>query len=64
LFRGASGAIGAPYLIDRPMNRPSFLAYVEQALASTLRKRDIVFRDNLRTHKIAAASKLCPRKGK
>jgi hypothetical protein len=30
-----------------------FLAYVEQVLAPTLRKGDIVFMDNLRTHKIA-----------
>ena len=37
------------------MDGPSFLAYVEQVLAPTLRKGDIVFMDNLRTHKIAAA---------
>ena len=30
-----------------------FLAYVEQVLVPTLRKGDIVFMDNLRTHKIA-----------
>jgi len=34
------------------MDGPSFLAYVEQILAPTLRKGDIVFMDNLRTHKI------------
>ena len=33
------------------MDGPSFLAYVEQVLAPTLRKNDIVFMDNLRTHK-------------
>jgi len=32
------------------MNGPSFLAYVEQVLAPTLRKADIAFMDNLRTH--------------
>ena len=42
----------APYAFDGPMDGPSFLAYVEQILAPTLRKRDIVFMDNLRTHKI------------
>ena len=42
----------APYVIDGAMDGPSFLAYVEQALAPTLRKNDIVFMDNLRTHKI------------
>jgi len=35
------------------MDGPSFLAsYIEQVLAPTLRKADIVFMDNLRTHKI------------
>ena len=42
----------APYVIDGAMDGPSFLAYVEQVLAPTLRKGDIVFMDNLRTHKI------------
>ena len=42
----------APYVIDGTMDGPSFLAYVEQILAPTLRKGDIVFMDNLRTHKI------------
>ena len=43
----------APYVIDGAMDGPSFLAYVEQVLAPTLRRGDIVFMDNLRTHKIA-----------
>ena len=42
----------APYVIDGAMDGPSFLAYVEQVLAPTLRKGDIVLMDNLRTHKI------------
>jgi transposase len=42
----------APYVIDGAMDGPSFLAYVEQILAPTLRKGDIVFMNNLRTHKI------------
>ncbi len=42
----------APYVIDGALEGPSFLAYVEQVLTPTLRKRDIVFMDNLRTHKI------------
>lgn len=42
----------APYVIDGAMDGPSFLAYVEQVLAPTLNKGDIVFMDNLRTHKI------------
>ena len=42
----------APYVIDGPMDGPAFIAYVEQVLAPTLRKGDIVFMDNLRTHKV------------
>jgi transposase len=42
----------APYVIDGAMDGPSFLAYVEHILVPTLRKGDIVFMDNLRTHKI------------
>ena len=42
----------APYAIDGAMDGPSFLAYVEQVLAPTLHRGDIVFMDNLRTHKI------------
>lgn len=39
-------------VIDGSMDGPSFLAYVEQVLAPTLHDRDIVFMDNLRTHKV------------
>lgn len=42
----------APYAVDGAMDGPSFLAYVEKVLVPTLRKGDIVFMDNLRTHKI------------
>jgi transposase len=42
----------APYTIDGAMDGPSFLAYVEQVLAPTLHKGDIVFMDNLSAHKI------------
>ena len=42
----------APTVIDGAMDGPSFLAYVSQVLAPALRKNDIVFMDNLRTHKI------------
>jgi transposase len=43
----------APYVIDGAMDGPAFLAYVEQVLVPTLKKRDIVFMDNVRTHKVA-----------
>jgi transposase len=42
----------APTVIDGAMNGPSFIAYVEQVLAPSLHKGDIVFMDNLSTHKI------------
>lgn len=43
----------APYVIEGAMDGPAFLAYVEQVLVPTLNKRDIVFMDNVRTHKVA-----------
>src|SRR5262245_14775046 len=38
---------------DGAMNGIFFLAYVEQVFVPTLRKGDVVFVDNLPTHKIA-----------
>ncbi len=46
----------APYVIDGAMDGPAFLAYVEQVLVPTLKKRDIVFMDNVRTHKVAGVA--------
>jgi transposase len=45
--------VTAPYVIDGAMDGGAFLAYVEQVLVPTLKKRDIVFMDNVRTHKVA-----------
>ena len=42
--------IVAPFLIDGAMNGPIFLAYIEQCLAPTLGRRDIVIMDNLPAH--------------
>ena len=44
--------VAAPYVVDGAMDGATFLAYVEQVLAPTLDKDDIVFMDNLRTHKV------------
>jgi transposase len=44
----------APMLLDGPMTRAWFLAYVVQVLAPTLRPGDIVILDNLAAHKGAA----------
>src|ERR1700730_19357455 len=45
--------IVAPFVIDGAMNGPIFLAYIEQCLAPTLGRRDLVIMDNLPTHKVA-----------
>ena len=41
----------APMVLDGPMNRAAFLAYVTQVLVPTLKPGDIVLADNLRAHK-------------
>ena len=43
--------IDAPCLFDGPINGERFLAYVEQFLAPTLKRHDIVVLDNLGSHK-------------
>ena len=44
----------APMVLDGPMTGAWFLAYVQQVLAPTLRKGDVVMLDNLPAHKISA----------
>jgi transposase len=43
----------APLVVDGAMNGDIFRAYVEQILAPTLKRGDIVILDNLRSHKVA-----------
>ncbi|RYF37201.1 MAG: transposase [Cytophagaceae bacterium] len=43
--------MSAPMVLDGPMTREWFLAYVEQVLAPTLRPGDTVILDNLPAHK-------------
>jgi transposase len=45
-------AIVAPLVIDHPMNGERFVAYLEQCLAPTLSRGDIVVMDNLPAHKV------------
>jgi len=45
----------APFVVDRPMNRRLFEAYVETQLAPTLAKGDVVILDNLPAHKSPTA---------
>jgi len=47
----------APMVVDGAINGEVFLAYVEQMLLPTLRKRDIVVMDNLSSHKVAGVEK-------
>ena len=42
----------APMLLDGPMTGQSFIAYVEQMLAPTLKRGDILVMDNVPTHRV------------
>ena len=48
------GGLDAPVVLEGPMNREAYLAYVTQVLAPTLRSGDIVVMDTLGCHKSAA----------
>jgi transposase len=52
-FTGALRLSGmtAPRVLDGPMNRAAFQAYIEQVLVPTLRRGDTVIMDNLPAHK-------------
>jgi transposase len=45
------GAIVAPMVLDGPINRDAFQAYVDQVLVPELSPGDIVIMDNLGSHK-------------
>ena len=45
------------------MTGPTFLAYVEQCLAPTLKRKDIVVMDNLPTHKVAGVREAIEARG-
>jgi transposase len=57
------GRLDAPCVIDGPINGASFLAYVEQLLAPTLKPGDIVIMDNLGSHKRQAIRRAIPAAG-
>ena len=46
-------AMVAPFVLDGPMNATSFMAYLKQCLAPTLKRGDIVMMDSLPVHKVA-----------
>ncbi len=43
--------IAAPFVLDGPINREAFQAYVDQVLVPELRPGDVVVMDNLGSHK-------------
>lgn len=53
----------APWVIDKPMNRAIFDAYVETQLAPTLMPGDVVILDNLSSHKSAKAEAILKQRG-
>jgi transposase len=53
----------APWVIDRPLNRPAFDTYIETQLAPTLNQGDIVILDNLAVHKSQRAAECLRRRG-
>ncbi len=53
----------APMLLDGPMDGESFLAWIEQMLAPTLREGDIVVMDNLPAHKVAGVRQAIEARG-
>jgi transposase len=64
-FVGAlrSESLTAPFVLDGPINRLSFEAYVEHVLVPTLRPRDIVVMDNLNSHKGQAVRRMIRKAG-
>jgi transposase len=45
--------VTAPFVLEGAMDGETFRAYVEQILAPTLKRGDIVFMDNVPVHKVA-----------
>ena len=55
--------VTAPLVVDGALNGAIFQAYVEQELAPTLRRGDIVVLDNLNVHKVAGARRAIESRG-
>lgn len=53
----------APFVLDGPMNRRAFEAYVETQLAPTLQPGDVVILDNLAAHKSVKAEDALTKRG-
>jgi transposase len=55
--------VTAPYLLDGPMDGPNFIAYVDQILAPTLKKGDIVLMDRVRLHMVDGVKEVIKARG-
>jgi transposase len=55
--------IVAPMVINGAMNGDAFLAYIEQCLLATLKRRDIVVIDNVSFHKVAGVEEMIRARG-
>ena len=55
--------VSAPFVLEGAMNGETFRAYVEQVLAPTLRKADIVFMDNVSVHKVVGVQEAIEARG-
>src|SRR6267143_3808945 len=55
--------IVAPMLIKGAMNGEAFLAYIEQCLVPTLKRRDVVVVDNVPFHKVAGVEEAIQARG-
>jgi transposase len=55
--------VSAPFVLEGAMSGETFRAYVEQILAPTLKRGDIVFMDNVPVHKVAGVREAIERRG-
>lgn len=61
--KGQPLRMSAPWIIDGPITRLAFEAYIETQLAPTLRKGDVVILDNLAVHKSEKAAQCLQQRG-
>src|SRR5215207_2901439 len=61
--RGRRLRMSAPWIIDGPITRLAFEAYIETQLAPTLCKGDVVILDNLAVHKSEKAAQCLKQRG-
>lgn len=54
----------APWIIDGPITRSAFEAYIETQLAPTLHEGDVVILDNLAAHKNEKAAQCLKKRGR